>query len=500
MRALQRTVSDLYPGRGRVLATLGFCLAGMLFAGCAVNPVTGQQNLVLMSESEEISVGRQYHPKILQQYGRYADEALQSYVQQVGTRLAENSHRPELVYRFTVLDSTDVNAFALPGGYIYITRGLMAYLDSEAELAAVLGHEIGHVTARHGVRQQSAAQVAGAGMVVAQILLPELRAGAAEQLYSVLSQAILSGYGREHELESDRLGAEYLARTGYPPQSMLGVLRVLKAQEAYAAEVAEQSGQRIQTYHGLFATHPDNDRRLQEVVSEALPLYAGVEADERRGAYLKKIDGMVFGDSPAQGVRRGNRFFHEQLGIAVTFPEHWHLSNQPQQVVSAHPGGEATLVMLADDINRKIPPERFLTERLGLQVTAGTELQGDLPGYTGRARVRTGQGEQLARVSVLYVDQTAYLFVGLVRDTNALANFEPAFLDAARSLHRLTDEERAAAQPLRIALVRAEAGTTYAALAERSPLTGLVESQLRLLNQHYPQGDPESGQWLKVVR
>ncbi|MDH5358812.1 MAG: M48 family metalloprotease, partial [Gammaproteobacteria bacterium] len=196
----------------------------------------------MLSEDSEIAQGRTNHPKIIAQYGRYKDEALQAYVQSVGDTLAEISHRKNLIYRFTVLDTPVINAFALPGGYIYITRGLMAYLNSEAELAAVLGHEIGHVTARHSVRQQSAAQVANLGYTIGAILFPELRAAPSQDLFNILGGALLSGYGREHELESDGLGAEYLARAGYDTKAMIDVIRVLKDQETFAAAEAKKQG------------------------------------------------------------------------------------------------------------------------------------------------------------------------------------------------------------------------------------------------------------------
>src|SRR3989338_11183251 len=186
-------------------------LALSLLASCARNPVTGQSDFVMMSESQEIALGRQYHEQIIQeQYQVYESKALQDYVNNVGQKLAVQSHRPALNYRFTVLDSPEVNAFALPGGYVYITRGILAYLNSEAELAAVGGHEIGHVTARHGVRQQSAAQATNIGLTIASIFVPEVSSMGGQNLTNLIGGALLSGYGREHELEADRLRAQYL--------------------------------------------------------------------------------------------------------------------------------------------------------------------------------------------------------------------------------------------------------------------------------------------------
>jgi predicted Zn-dependent protease len=220
----------------RLFAAL-LCLE--LLASCAVNPVTGRQNFVMMSESEEVLTGKKGDEEVRKQYGIYDNPALQRYVDEVGQRIAQKSHRGNLEYHFTVVDSPEINAFALPGGYIYITRGIMAYLNSEAELAAVLGHEIGHVTARHGVQQYSASMAASIGVALGSILVPELRGGA-QDLLNLLSNALISGYGREHELEADRLGAEYLARAGYNPQAMVKVVGILKDQELFDAEIARE--------------------------------------------------------------------------------------------------------------------------------------------------------------------------------------------------------------------------------------------------------------------
>ena len=210
-------------------------------------------------------------PEIRKEYGVYDDAKLQAYVQRVGEKLAGLSHRPELFYRFTVLDSPEVNAFALPGGYVYITRGLMAYLNSEAELAAVLGHEIGHVTARHAVRQYTTAMAAQIGYTIGAIFVPQVGSQAGSTLFNVLGTALVRGYGREHELQADELGAEYSALAGYDPDAMLEVLQVLKNQEEFEVERAKLEGREPNVYHGVFATHPSNDQRLQQVVKGAQP-------------------------------------------------------------------------------------------------------------------------------------------------------------------------------------------------------------------------------------
>ena len=299
-----------------------------LFAGCAVNPVTGKRNFTLMSEADEMRKGRQAAAEIGKEYSTYDDlPTLQNYVNEIGQKLAKNSHRPQLDYHFTVVDSPEVNAFALPGGYIYVTRGILAYLNSEAELAAVLGHEIGHVTARHSVQQYSAATAANVaatiGGLVAGIFVPQLGGQLAQGVQSLLGltgNVLLSGYGRSHELEADRLGAEYLARSGYDPQAMIKVIGVLKNQELFDIEAAKQEGREPRRYHGVFATHPDNDTRLQEVVGEAKQYAQPGAIDDRRAEFLRQTEGMIFGDAVNHGIVRGNTFQHKEMGFTLSFP------------------------------------------------------------------------------------------------------------------------------------------------------------------------------------
>jgi predicted Zn-dependent protease len=237
-----------FPTMNHVARRIAVAAVGiLLLTHCAKNPVTGGKDFVLMSEQQEIQMGAQAHKDVMKEYGMLENPQLQAYVTRVGKALAAKSHRPNLDWHFTVVDSPEVNAFALPGGYIYVTRGIMAYLNSEAELAGVLGHEIGHVTARHGVRQQSAATAAGLGAILGSILVPGLDNQAGATLLQQLSQSLIAGYGREHELESDRLGAEYLAKTAYNPQAMVEVIGVLKNQELYDIELARKAASRAVT-------------------------------------------------------------------------------------------------------------------------------------------------------------------------------------------------------------------------------------------------------------
>ncbi len=477
-----------------VLATLGL-------PGCAQNPVTGESDFVLMSEDQELAMGRQASRQVRREYAVYEDRELQRYVAGIGRRLAALSHRPGLVYHFTVLDSQEVNAFSLPGGYVYVARGLLAQLNSEAELAAVLGHEIGHVTARHAVRQYSAQQAAGIGFALGAILVPELGRQTTRDLYQLLGGALIRGYGREHELEADRLGAQYLARAGYDPLAVLDVLRVLKAQERWEIERARREGREPRVYHGLFATHPDNDTRLRKVLDEARALARRSPRTVEREAYLRHLDGMTFGPSAREGVLRGNRFYHRELGIGLRFPPGWRVENRPDRLIARPPGGDALLQVRIADRNRRMDPREFLVRRLGLRdLRSGrTVSAGPLPGYTGLAWAKTPFGRRLTRFTVIYHEDRAYLFAAARRDPRERLRYRSEFLDTALSLHPLAGEEWRLAEERHIRIRRADPGATWARLAAESGLGEDGEALLRLLNHQYPSGEPTPGSLIKTV-
>ena len=243
-------------------------IAATLLAGCAtvVNPVTGQEERTVMTEAAEIAEGRKAHAQVLKEYGVYGDAKLQAYVDELGQRLAAQSHRAGLKWTFTVLDSPEINAFALPGGYVYVTRGIMAYLESEADLAGVIGHEIGHVTARHGAQRATRQQTAGLGVLAATLLGAALGVGdAASQLSQGVAAGYVASYSREQELQADQLGAEYLVRNRFNPQNMVDVITVLKNQERFAADQARAEGRAPRQGGDWLASHPSNDQRLQEI-------------------------------------------------------------------------------------------------------------------------------------------------------------------------------------------------------------------------------------------
>ena len=473
----------------RNLITFLAVVSALVLSGCATNPVSGQQDFVMMSEAQEIALGRSSDIEVRKQYKVYANPTLQAYVNRVGQELARHSHRPNLHYHFTVLDSPEVNAFALPGGYVYITRGILAYLNSEAEMAAVLGHEIGHVTARHGVRQQSAAQATDIGISIVSIFVPGLNNQLGHDLANLFGGALLSGYGREHELEADRLGADYLARTDYDPQAMIRVVDALKSQELFDAEIAKQEGRAPLRYHGTFATHPDNYTRLQQVVGEAGHLTVANPV-ENKSEFLKQTNGLAFSDSVEEGVVRDNKFMHPKLGITLAFPPDWSVKNSPTQLVALSPKNDAAIQLKIDG-----KPSGSVTEYVHRLAGNSASVEA-LEIENLHAAIGNGDNTMLG---VIYYDRKAFLIQCNAKTREALDAQREALKTTVRSFHVLSEDERKQIKPLTLKLINANQGDTYAKLAHHSPLGKNAESYLRLINAQYPQGEPAAGQTLKII-
>ena len=485
-------------------ANIRLCLpllaAAAWLSGCGTNPVTGEKDLILMSEEREVAVGRQYHQQILQEYDVYEDRDLQSYVQAVGERVAANSHRPELTYRFTLLDSEEINAFALPGGYIYITRGMMAYLNTEAELAAVLAHEVGHVTARHAARKHSRGLLTGVASTAASVLTGTRAVGS---LANIAGGALISGYGRNLELEADGLGAEYLARAGYQPEAMIDVVRALKAQETFEVARAEEEARKPRVYHGVFASHPDNDKRLREVILAANDVESAGTHKSDPSVYMNLMDGVTFGKSRVEGFGGTGEVYHGGMGIAVTLPRGWKVDEKPMRMTATSPADDAVLVITRRRLDAPLTPQEVMRNKLHLNETReGREIRpAGMAGYTAVApRANSPFGERPVRYGVVTHDGFAYVFAGAARQTGVNIPGDWRFVGAMNSLRVLTglERRRAARQSLRV--IRADSDTTFADLAEMSPLGRYAEQELRLLNGMYPEGDIQPGQLLKVVR
>lgn len=485
-------------------------LSVALLAGCGsamVNPVTGETERSVMSEDEELAEGAKAHAEVLQEYGVVANPALQAYVNGIGQKLAAQSHRSHLQWHFTVLDSPEINAFALPGGYVYITRGIMAYLDSEADLAGVLGHEIGHVTARHGAQRATRQQDAGLGVLAASVLGAVLESqgfGGAGRLAGDLSQTVAAGYiasyGREQELQADSLGAEYLSRVRYDPRNMVDVIRVLKAQEQYAADVARAEGRSQPKGTDWLASHPSNDQRLETISNLAAQYQGSKYEDEGRVRYQKAIAGITFGDSAAQGLVRGREFFHPGLGFALSAPPEWHFQNDATQLAVVNRAGDAAMVLRmappsaghnANEVLRKLfQPTQGRTEARTLNGLEATHFVG----------VRsTAQGSQRIEATVVNgPGDASYVLQYSARDSAALQRAAAGLQAVESSFRALTAQDRQLGREWRVQTLPYPRGG-FAELAKSSPLPR-AEQQLRLLNGFYGGGEPAPGQLVKIVQ
>jgi predicted Zn-dependent protease len=323
----------------RTVWTRWAAISLLLIAACTMNPATGERQLTLMSEAQEIQIGRQTHPEVLATYGAYDDPELQSYIQELGAKIAANSERPDLGWTFTVLDDPVVNAMALPGGYIYVNRGILAHFNSEAELASVLGHEIGHVTARHSVEQMSRAQLAQLGLGVAAIASEDFRqyAGLASQGLGIL----FLKFGRDDENQSDELGLRYMTRAGYDPHEMPRVFDTLD-------RVSQAQG--LRATPEWMSTHPNPGNRIGNIDARI----ARLPPEEQQGvvgreSYMERIENLVFGEDPRQGYTVGQVYYHPVLAFQIEFPGEWRIINQRQAVGALSPNRDAAIVLTLSD-------------------------------------------------------------------------------------------------------------------------------------------------------
>lgn len=451
----------------------------------------------------EINRAKQMHVQITQSQGVYPDPELNEYVERIGRKMAAVSDMPDLEWTFTILDTNDINAFTTGGGYVYLSRGLMAYLDSEAELAAVLGHEIGHVTGKHPSRQKTQGTIASIASVAAAILTGESAIG---DLTNLAGTAIVRGYGRGMELEADELGARYLARAGYDPEAMIRVVATLKEHEMFEKDRARAEGRQARVYHGLFSTHPDNDTRLQEVIASASKESEGATGkDENRDDYLRAIDGMAFASSRAQGMVRGSRFYHANFQMTMAFPTGWNIENRSNELVAVAPDRNHILKVTAQPPPAGVTSAREYARRLLANSRVERSEEQEINGLNAfTAIVRGVESPFGSRSNVRYViishQNLMWILVGASRSSNPAPAGDLFFTSAARTFRPLRPNELVEADPFRIRIVKTPEGATMESIAARSPLPKYALEEHRLLNGFYPEGEPQTGEYIKFVR
>jgi predicted Zn-dependent protease len=446
-------------------------LAGLLLvAGCATNPVTGERQLALISESQEIQMGKEAATSAEQAIGLVGDAALQSYVSQVGITLARDSERPSIPWSFEVVDDPTPNAFALPGGPVFVTRGLLGLMNSEAELATVLGHEIGHITARHSVSMLSRAQIAQIGLVAGMVLMPSL-AQFGELAGSGL-QVLFLRYGRDAERQADDLGFGYALKKNYDVRDMVNVFAALQ-------RIGEASGQ--SPLPAWLSTHPDPGSRIQRIQQKIGELQQPLDQTRRNvDPFLTRLERLVYGENPRAGFFRGGSFLHPDLRFRLDFPQGWKTQNLTQSVSAASSEQDAVLQLTLAQGGVEQAAQSFFGQQ-GIQSTqvGRTTIHG-MSAVTGYFQAQTEQGTIAGIAAFIAYDGKTYQILGFT-PAQRLSHYEAAFRASIGSFDRLTDASALNVQPNRITIVRTTASMTLAEFNTRFPSKISVE-ELALIN------------------
>ncbi len=481
----------------------GFFLAVLVTAtaACATNPVTGKRQMSLLSEVEELAIGQQQDAEIRREMGVYNDPALQAYVTEIGQELARASHRPNLPWTFTVVDSPAINAFALPGGYVYITRGILAYLDDESELAGVLGHEIGHVTARHAAQAYTRQAQASLGLTILSIFVPSTRPFT--DLGATGLGVLFLKHGRDAELEADRLGVEYESSAGWDPAGVPRFLSTLARVDALSEDGVPN----------WLSTHPDPGSR----VGQAEPVvgkFASANATKRnRDLYLDRIGGLVYGDNPEDGIVRGNAFLHPVLRLGLTFPEGWEVVNSPESVMAREPGTEHYMVL------QEVEQPRLVRQGTGAQAgrsvgdaaVAAMRAAGysvvdgrieDINGQTAHVGLyrgtAKGTGQVLMRAAHIAMGRQMYVVAGFAPEAE-FNLVDRDVLPSIQSFHALSAAEASRVLPNRVDFYVVRTGDSWQSIAVRQGKNLVNAATLAIMNDREVNVQPEAGDRIKIV-
>lgn len=477
-------IRTAWTGVGRAAPALLLPALVSMVVACSVNPATGERQLSLIGEEREIAMGRQADEEIVSTMGVVQNEALDAYVSGIGSELAAASERPDLPWTFRVIDDPTVNAFALPGGFIYVTRGMLAHLDSEAQLAGILGHEIGHVTARHSVNRLSRAQLANLGLGLGMIAVPELRefgrlAGAGLQL-------LFLEFSRDDEHESDRLGVRYMTELGYEPAALSRVFAMLERK-------SEGAGGSLPSWA---STHPAPGDRQGRILAMA-DTTPGADRVDRR-AYLAQVDDVVFGSDPRNGFFQEGAFHHPVLRFRFDVPRGWQGTNGARVVQLSSPEGEAAFALrLAEASSPQAAAEDFVAET-GVRVTDRdrSELNG-LPATWLAFTASTDGGDLRGRAVFPELDGRVYVLYGIAA-SRAWNEHRGTLVEVLSSFRRESDPSILDARPRVVDVVELDRPLALSTFMDRYRAEA-ERSTLALINQVWETDELPAGPVKRVV-
>lgn len=461
-------------------------------AGCATNPATGKKQISFVSRDKELEMGRQSDPAIVAEYGLYGDSALAKYVQYVGMRVAKASHLPDLEWHFRLLDSPVVNAFAIPGGYIYITRGILAYMNSEAQLAGVLGHEIGHITARHTAQQMTQEQIAQVGLIAGTVLVSEFRpySGIAAQSLGLL----FLKYSRDHETQADELGIQYAVRAGYDPREIPATYATLK-------RIGERQGQSIPSF---LSTHPDpGDRevRTQQLAMASVSTTGGKLAI-LGPEYRAHLEGLVFGDDPRAGYFESNRFYHPGLEFQIILPSGWTYQNTPSALLAASQQvGASMQITLGTVRDSTVTPAEYVDSLAAHRTIAGAtgrpEAFRDYAAWVGTVAMPSEGGA--ADVPAGFVRIRPGQFLEIIGQAKSTQGVDQIY-QSIRSIAALRDSVKLHAGPDLISIAQAKRSAPFSDVWTDFGHLALGVEDGAILNSTRGTAPVEAGTPLKIVK
>ncbi|MCG2815111.1 MAG: M48 family metalloprotease [Candidatus Aminicenantes bacterium] len=459
-----------------------------LSLACAINPVTGQKELMLISEAQEIQMGKETHQSISQQFGIYEDPALSRYISELGQAMGPLTHRPHLEYHFYILDTPVVNAFAAPGGFIYVTRGALSLMKSEAELASIIGHELGHVNARHSARKLSQILLVQVGLAVGSAISETFRD--ISGLASVGVQLLFLKFSRDDERQADDLGIQYSRSGGWHPGKMVDFFTALQ-------KMGDLSGGH--SLPGFLSTHPLTSERIQytKAMVEENDRYLLVKKDQ----YFNRLNNMVYGEDPRQGFIENNTFYHPGMRFSFAIPQDWKYQNQRNQVVMVSPDEKAGVVLQVEENTADLQSYAQARSQKYQGATFISDQSLNINGLSSYQQLYSlTQQEQTLRMRTSYIRKGSFIYTfSALSDESSYSSYDFQFGTVIGSFRELTDRRYLNRQPFRIKVIKADGRQTLESYFQKAGINKDVWPRFAIMNGMELTDVPAKNELIKVI-